>query len=104
MRLNVLERIIGINVLDTYKEGNFITFKTIENLRLKLLVSEEEVGEFGLKIDGDQYTWNAKGNDPKEVDITDGEKKILRDQLTKLDTENKLTPQHVSLYEKIVAE
>ena len=104
MRLNILERIIGINILSNYKEGNFITLKTIDNLRTKLLVSEKEVEKYELKTDGNKYTWNDKGSDPAEIDLSDGEQKILRDQLIKLNEENKLTPQHISLYEKIVGE
>jgi hypothetical protein len=104
MKLNILERIIGLAVIAEYKEGNFITFKLIEGLRSKLFVTEDESKEFELRIEKDSYFWNVKGNEPKEIEITEGETKLIKDQLIKLDKEDKLTSQHISLYEKFVIE
>jgi membrane-bound inhibitor of C-type lysozyme len=78
MKLNVLERLMGLQVLDSYKEGNFITLKTLTSLKNKLLTSEEEVTEFGLKIEGNNYSWNAKGNESVEIEITEGEEKLIK--------------------------
>jgi hypothetical protein len=102
MKLNLLERIIGVNVLGEYKEGNFITFKMIKSLKSKLLVNEKEIEEFNLKLEDGRYTWNLKGNEEVEIEITAGEKVLIKDLLVKLDGENKLNENSVSLYEKFV--
>jgi hypothetical protein len=104
MKLNMLERIMGMSVISEYKEGNFITFKTIANLKSKLLVTEGEEKEFELRIEDNRYLWNAKGQESIEIELTDGEKKLIKDQLMKFDKDNKLTEQHLSLYEKFVEE
>ena len=104
MKLNIFERIYALSIIDSYREGNFITYKMIKNLRSKLLVTEEESKEFDLKLDDDKYTWNEKGSEYRDIDITEGENKLMKDQLVKLDKSDKLLPQHISLYEKFVGE
>ena len=93
-----------IELLSFYKEGNFIIFKTIGKLRNKLFVTEDEVKEYEITNEGDTYRWNGKGNLPIEVEISDVEKKLISDILLKLDKENKLNVQYVSVYEKFVGE
>jgi hypothetical protein len=104
MKLNVLERIVGLEVIDEYKEGNFITFKLIAKLRLKLAVSEEEEKLFDLRVEDGKYLWNAKGQEATELELTDGETKLIKDQLAKIDEENRLCERHLSLYEKFIGE
>jgi hypothetical protein len=104
MKLNMLERIMGISIISEYKEGNFITFKTIEGLKRKLFVTEDETKEFELRIEDNRYLWNTKGQEPVEIELTDGEVKLIKDQLLKLDKDDKLNEQHISLYEKFVVE
>jgi len=104
MKLNVLERIVSLSVLTEYKEGNFITFKMISELKNKLTVSEQEIKDFDLKIDGNNYTWNHKGNKEVDIDITEGEKNLIKDLLIAKDKDNKLLEQHVNVYKKFVLE
>jgi hypothetical protein len=104
MKLNMLERIMGINVISDYKEGNFITFKTIASLKSKLLVNEEEIKEFDLRIEDDRYVWNERGREAVEVGLTLGEIDLIRDRLIKLNEADKLKEEHYSLYEKFVGE
>jgi len=104
MKLNILERLMGLSVLIEYKEGNFITFKTIAGLKLKLTVNEQEVKDFNIRIENEKYVWNSKGNEYIEFDITDGEKNLIKDLLVKMDENNKLTENHYSIYEKFVLE
>jgi hypothetical protein len=102
MKLNCFERIVAINLLALFQEGNFVTFKTIAGLKDKLFVNEQEVKDFELVLNGNEYQWNTNGNTPVEIEITEGEKKIVADKLLELDKDNKLTPQLVPLYEKFV--
>lgn len=102
MKLNVLERIVAIAILSDYKEGNFITFKTIDSLKSKLFVTEKEVKEFDLRIEDGNYHWNEKGNEEIDIEITDGENKLIKDGLLQLDKESRLTRNHLTLYEKVI--
>lgn len=104
MKLNLLERILGISLVSEYKEGNFMTFKIIDSLKKKLLVTEDEIKEFELRVEDNKYLWNTKGQEFREIALTEGEIKLIKDQLIKLDKDDKLNEQHVSLYEKFVGE
>ena len=102
MKLNMLERVIAIGIIDSYEQGNFMTFKILDNLKHKIIVTEDEVIRFELKFENNAYYWNSLGNEPIDFDLTDMEVKMLKDKLVSMDENNKLTPNHISLYEKIV--
>jgi hypothetical protein len=104
MKLNMLERIMAISAISEYKEGNFITFKTISSLRNKLFVTEEEQKEFELRIEDGRYLWNNKGQESIEIELTEGEINLIKEQLKKINDSDRLTEQHYSLYEKVVGE
>ena len=103
MKLNVVERLMSIQLLNDYKEGNFITFKIIKGLRQKLFINEEEANEFEMKVVDNRYTWNAKGAEPKEIELSEGEISLLKEPLVKMNKENKLIADYVILYELFVA-
>lgn len=103
MELNLLERLMSIQALAEYKEGNFITFKTIASLRNKLFITEAEAKRCEVRIESGRYIWNnAEGSKAVEIEITEAEHKLLKEQLEKMDKANKLTPDYLSLYELIV--
>jgi hypothetical protein len=100
MQLNCLERIVTLQLLANYKEGSFLTFKTLAELRSKLGFTEEEITNFELKETDGNYTWNLKGSETTKIEISESEQKLIKTQLEILDKEEKLTPIHLSLYEK----
>jgi hypothetical protein len=108
MKLNCFERIIALQVLASYKEGNFVTFKLLNELRNKLGFNEDETKEFDIKEipggEGKEGTvkWNEKGNLFTEIELTEGEIELIKKPLIKLDEENKLMAQHFTLYQKFV--
>lgn len=102
MKLNVLDRMMILNVIETYKEGNFATFKSIKDLKLKLYLSEEEEKEFEFKNEGGMYKWNDKGSLGIEIEITEKQIQLIKDQLLVLDKSNKLTKNHISIYDKFI--
>jgi len=102
MNLNCLERIMILQLLLEYKEGNFITFKTLNGLKAKIGFTEKEISEFDLTEKDGSFTWNKSGNVGTEIDITEMETKLIKDQLIKLDEKEKLTEMHLTLYEKFV--
>jgi len=100
MKLNILERFTILQILP--KEGNFVTLNIVRDLQKSLAPSEEEFKEFEIKQVGEQTTWNEKGIVDKEIKIGEKSTDIIIEALEKLDKENKLTPQHMSVYEKFI--
>ena len=102
MKLNLFERFIALGILP--KEGNFVTLKIIQNLKMSLAPSQEEITEFEIKQDGVNTSWNDKGKEDREIEIGEKATDIIIEALKKLDKEKKLTEQHYTIYEKFVKE
>ena len=100
MKLNILERLKVLQMLP--QEGNFATLTIIRNLQEALSLTEAEFKEFEVKEDGTSTTWNVKGREEREIDIGEKAEEIVATALKKLDDENKLTQQHISIYEKFI--
>ena len=101
MRLTVPERFALQGVLPT--ESNFVTLRLLSTLRQALSFTEEEIRELSLKIDGPNATWNAEADgEGTEIEVGELATQIIHDALTAMDKGNKLTVQHLTLYEKFV--
>lgn len=129
MRLEVLERLALLSVLP--KEGDFLTLKLVRKLRESLAFSEVEIESIKFNLrwkcprcqkelaspeamecpDCDIYmtnigqmTWDIEKAKSVVKDIHLGNKMLALCTLTlrKLSDEQKLTEQHMSLYEKFV--
>ena len=97
MKLNILNRILIFTVLP--KEGNILTMKTLKSLKNKVVFSEDEVKEYEIRIEEDNYKWNPEKDKEVDFDITEGEVKIISDGLKELDTQGKITENYLSLCE-----
>ncbi len=104
IKLSVFERLVLLNILP--KEGNFLTLKIVRQLREGLSFEEKEIKEVDLTIDPKtgQATWDTAKDPNKEIEIGREAKKIIVEVLEKLDKDNKLGEQHITLYEKFVEE
>lgn len=100
--LTVLERLVLLNILP--KEGDFTTIKLMRKLRESLSFDEEELKKIEFHQEGDQTRWNEKNASTILKQIQIGEKMldIIHDALRKLNSEKKLTNEHLSLYERFV--
>lgn len=98
MKLNVQERLMVMQVLP--KEGNFATLRIVRRTQDKLGITDEEFKEFEIKQVENNITWNKKGNEEKEIQIGESATDLIIEALEKMDKENKLTVQHISIYEK----
>ena len=98
MKLSVGERIVILSLLPT--EGSFATLKILNQLRLGLSFTEEELKKWGItEIEG-RATWQEDA----EVEIPIGEKAtdIVVAALKKRDKEQKLPLQAIGVYEKFI--
>ena len=100
MKLNVLERILALGILP--EAGNFATLKIVNDLKMSLGLTEVEYKEFEVKQKGDTMTWNEKGAEEREIKMGEKATDILIEALKKLDKEETLTNQQMSLYEKFI--
>jgi hypothetical protein len=100
MKLNLLERIMILNVLP--KESNFITLRIVKDLEKSLSFTEEEIKEYSIKQEGQNINWNIEGNVEKEIQIGEKATDIIVESLKKLNEQNKLTMQFFSTYDKFI--
>jgi len=101
VKLNSLERLVVGSLLP--KESSFANYKILNDLRVELSFTEEEIAALNMKTaenGGVMAQWGAV----KEKEITFGAttEKIVIDALVKLDKQEKLLPEHISLYKKFV--
>jgi hypothetical protein len=97
MKLNILQRILIFSILP--KEGTLLTMKTLKSLKTKITFSEDDVKEYNIRIDGNQYLWDGDKPNDTEFDLTEGEVKFITDGLKELDVQGKITEQYLSLCE-----
>lgn len=104
MKLSVHDRLMLQSLLP--KEGNFINLKLVRKAKEALSFNEEELKSLKIQetaVDGKaRITWNQQADTPKEVPLGDVIKEIVRKELKRLDETNKLSEDHVGLYEKFV--
>ena len=100
MILTVQERLTLLQVIP--QQGNFATMKVLDELRMNLSYTEEQMKQWGIEANEEtkMISWEENG----EADIPIGEKAtgIIVDALRKLDTEDKITEPAVSVYEKFI--
>jgi len=103
-KLHIQERIILMELLP--KEGNFVTLKMIRELREQLALNKDERESMGIKIEGDQVSWDpVKAQENlKEMDFDDLAVDIVKSQLKRLDESNKLEQKHFTIYQKFMEE
>lgn len=102
VELTLFERFVVRTLLPV--EGSYSTLKIVWELRMELATTEEENKLAGLEdLPGggtDAENWDAV--EPKEIVFGDITKGLIVDALKRLDEQEKLTQQHISIYEKFV--
>jgi len=97
MQLNFINRIMIPNFLLPKESG--INDQTIaKDIRKKIEISQEEIIESELKTlpDG-RITWNQEKAPSINVDFSNAELTMLKQQVRKLDEEKKITPELLDL-------
>jgi hypothetical protein len=100
VKLNVLERVLLMNMLP--QKGNLVTCRAVNNVGKQLTITKEETAEYEIKNENGMTLWNEAGRTEKEFDIPPSSIKAIRDILYKLDEEEKLPANSVSLCEKFL--
>jgi len=105
MKLSVLERLMALQVLP--KEGDYVTLNVIRKAQEMLSFTEDEVAKYKFKnIPGEggsqQTQWDNKVEQVTDIRLGNKAISIIGEELEKMDKNKKLTPQHVSIFEKFV--
>jgi hypothetical protein len=98
MEFSIKERLVLLFSLPT--EGNITTLKIMRKMREDLSFSEEEHKEFKLVIENNKApTWDYTNEAKKDIPIGEKATDIIKDVLSKLDRDQKLTVDHMALWE-----
>ena len=100
MELSVRERLMTLGLLP--KESNFVTLKVTRDIENELSFSEKELADYEIVVNAGSCTWNQDKVKDKKINIGLAGLEIIRKELKKLDDENKLTKDHLSLCEKFL--
>ena len=102
VKLNILERLVIGNMLP--KEMSFAAWGIINALRNDLAPTEAEMKALDMKPnpDGEGVIANWDAVSEKEIVFGEIAENLIVDALKKLDSENKLMQEHLTVYEKFV--
>jgi hypothetical protein len=100
MNLKLLDRFLLLKALP--KEGSYASLKIVQDLKLKLTLTEEEFKEFEVKETEGNITWNPDKDLGKEIPIGEKATDIIVMSLKKRDRDGALTEQELPVYEKFV--
>lgn len=100
MELNVMERLLILNLDTLPKVGNIVTLKIKSNLIKSVGFTEEEIVDFGIVVeDSGNVTWKNSDN-TKEIEVGPEAVKLL---VTALETSDSLNDTYVPLYDRLKA-
>ena len=100
MNLNTFERLTLLNILP--REGNITTLKIVRELneRVSFTAEEHESLKLTFSEDGKQVRWDRNADKEVEFVFNGVETKMIVERLESLNKAEKLTAEHLSLYEK----
>jgi hypothetical protein len=79
------------------KEGNMIDMRLTHNINRKLDFSSKEIGDYSINQEGNSIYW--KGDIEKDLIFEEREIELINKALKKLDSEGKVTPQLLPLFD-----
>lgn len=102
MELTITDRLVLLQVLP--KEGDIITIKIIKDLIDSLSFSEKELKDYSITIQDNAVNWDEKKAQNKKVEIGPKALSVIVSELEKLNSEKKLTIEHLPVYDKFLGE
>ena len=103
MELNILERLMLNSILPA--QGNIVTLKIVQELKMMLAFSEEEIEEHEIdKLDDNKgIKWNPESNEyVKDIPIGPRAMSVIVEELERQDKAKELTADFISLYDKFM--
>lgn len=100
MNMSVLERLITLSILP--KEGDFATLRILQDLKMSLSFTEEEVTKWEITSNPKTNQTGWKENGEAEISIGEKATDIIVGALKKLDLEKKIPENAMGVYEKFI--
>lgn len=103
MELNILERLMLGSVLP--QQGNIVSLKIVQDLKLAVAFTEEEITEHNINNEDGRVTWKPESSEySREIPIGPKAMSLIVGELEKRNEEKTLTADFISLYEKFMSE
>lgn len=100
MVLTVLERLLILDFLE--KQGDIVFLRLRNQLIEKVGLSEEDHTKYKIIQEGPKITWDQNVPQEAKIELSEVECGMIKNSLVSLNNARKLTPDHISLYEKFV--
>jgi len=100
VKLSVLERVTLLGLLPPME--NYATIKVVTELNRQLGFSGKEAKDIDFKVEGDRVVWNPSKEKEVEFDFGKFETDIIVEALEKADTDKKVEPRMVPLWDKFI--
>jgi len=99
MKLTVAERLCISELFPA--EGNIISMTLTKDISEKVSITQEEIKDFEIISDETGIRWNAKKQRDIDVEFTELELNLLKDQVKKFDEEKKISARLLNICLKI---
>lgn len=101
MELDILERLMLMSVLPA--QGDITTLKIVQELKLAIGFSEEELEEHSIVFGGERVDWNPESNEyVKDIPIGPRAMSVIVEELERRNEAKELTADYISLYGKFM--
>jgi transposase-like protein len=98
MKLNIKERLLMSQLYP--QQGNIAQQILVRDISKKVGITQDELKEYGIKsLENGGLTWEKDAE--KEVALSGAELNLLKEQVAKLDKENRVTMELLDLFLKI---
>ena len=102
LQLTAVERFGILGILP--EKGNYLTLGQLRETREDLAFGDEEQKEYGISITPDGRAHITQAEKKAEKDIPDTIYAMIKQKLTAMEKASDLTPDTITLYEKIILE
>lgn len=99
-KLKIADRLRLLGILPP--TGGLATIRLVRDLRERFSLGKEELEKLEVKTEGDFVRWNVEKDKGREFTLGGFEIELIISSLRKLDKEEKLTPDLVSLWDQFV--
>ncbi len=100
MELNILERLMLVSILP--QQGDIVSLKLVQDLKMSLAFTEEEIVEYKIVNDDNQVTWDPEAEYVKDVQIGPKAMSLIVSELEQRNEDKTLSVDFISLYDKIM--
>lgn len=99
--LNCVERLVMLSIMP--REGNFVTLRMMRDIVARVGFSAKELTEFGIEeLPDGRVRWVQDVPTDRPFTFDEAEVNLIKKALKKMDEDEKLNVDSVSLYEKFM--